>query len=281
MPSTGRAALAVAALIACAAGTAHAQIDYRNLDDDRPVLVEDAYALERYAFELLTPYRLERGKGGTTVHAFVPELAYGVWRNTEVGLKAPMAGVDAGATDWGLAGLRAFGLYNVNTESPALPAFSLRVDATFPAGSLGGSGTHVALKLIATRSFGPSRVHFNGAYGFGDGPGPAVEAVGRWSYGAAVDRTFFRRSTLLVAEVYARREADSTRAEVNASFGLRWQWTPTLVLDAGIARGLRSGIGPEYALTLGLSRAFAVAAFMPRYRTSSPVPAGGAHEHAH
>ena len=39
-----------------------AQIDYRNLDDDRPVVTEDAYPVERYAFELLGAISL-RGRG--------------------------------------------------------------------------------------------------------------------------------------------------------------------------------------------------------------------------
>ena len=42
-----------------------AQIDYRNLDDDRPAVTEDAYPVERYAFELLAPYRFEADAGGS------------------------------------------------------------------------------------------------------------------------------------------------------------------------------------------------------------------------
>jgi hypothetical protein len=37
---------------------------------------------------------------------------------------------------------RVLALYNFNTESLVLPAFSLRTDVTFPVGSLGGSDTH-------------------------------------------------------------------------------------------------------------------------------------------
>ena len=47
---------------------------------------------------------------------------------------------------------------------------------------------------------------------------------------------------------------------MNAAFGGRWQWTPTLVLDAGVSRRLRSAIGPDFALTIGLSHAFAIRA---------------------
>ena len=42
---------------------AWAQIDYRNLDDERPVVTEDAYPVERYAFEFLAPYLFEAEAG--------------------------------------------------------------------------------------------------------------------------------------------------------------------------------------------------------------------------
>jgi hypothetical protein len=45
-----------------------AQIDYRNLDDERPVATEDAYPVERHAFELLTAYRYEHERGGANLH---------------------------------------------------------------------------------------------------------------------------------------------------------------------------------------------------------------------
>ena len=241
-----------------------AQIDYRNLDDDRPTRVEDAYPAERYAFELLIPYRVER-EGGVTVHASVLELEYGLLPNAQVGVKAPLAVVRAGGTTTtGLSGLRVFALYNFNTESLVLPAFSLRTDVTFPVGSLGGSDTHVTVKGIVTRSFGRTRLHLNGAYSFGpDGTPAAVEAAERWWYGAALDRTLFRQSVLVIGEVYARRPFESAPVEVNTSLGLRWQWRPTAVIDVGISRGLRRGLGPEYAFTIGVSNAFAIAGLMP------------------
>ena len=117
------------------------------------MVTEDAYPVERYAFELLAPYRYEAEADGARLHTTVPEAAYGLARNAQVGLKLPFAAVDeATGTDWGLAGLRAFGLYNFNTESRWLPALSLRADASFPVGSLAGEGTRFSIKAIATRS---------------------------------------------------------------------------------------------------------------------------------
>ncbi len=266
--SSGRALAAAAILVVAPAARLTAQIDYRNLDDDRPVRIEDAYPVERYAFEFLVPYSYERERSGTIRYATVLELAYGVFRNGHVGFKAPLAGVrDGGSTEWGLSGLRAFALYNFNTEGLLLPAFSLRADASFPVGSLDGDETQVALRGILTRSWGRNRLHLNGAVRFGrDTPGPAVESLDRWWYGAAADHTLFRHSLLVVGEVYARRPTESAPVEVNAGLGLRWQWRTTAVIDVGVARGLRKGLGPDYAVTVGISNAFAIAGLMPRGR---------------
>jgi hypothetical protein len=259
-------AAVVLALSALATPGAATQIDYRNLDDDRPVRVEDAYPAERYAFEFLIPYSLERERGGSVLHAALLELEYGLIDNGHVGVKAPLAALrDAGTTEWGLSGLRVFGLYNFNTEGPVLPAVSLRGDATFAVGELGPSETRLSLKAILTRSFGRSRLHLNGAYRFGSDGTPAVaEPVDRWWAGAALDQTLFRHSVLLIGEVHARRTVDAAPVEVNASAGLRWQWRPTTVLDIGVSRRLGENVGPDYAVTIGMTNAFAIAALMPK-----------------
>lgn len=242
-----------------------AQIDYRNLDDDRPVVTEDAYPVERYAFELLAPYRFEAESDGAQLHTTMPEAAYGLARNAQIGLKLPLAVVDEDTgTDQGLAGLRLFGLYNFNTESRWLPALSFRADASFPVGSLAGEGSRFALKAIATRSWGRMRAHLNASLGFGSEDAlSVVEPLSRWGASLAVDRTFFRPSLLLIGEIATSQSVRGAPTAVNASLGGRWQWTPTLVLDAGFTRRLRPDIGPDFAFTLGLSHAFAIRALMP------------------
>lgn len=256
---------AVVVLLGAAAPGARAQIDYRNLDDDRPTAVEDAYPVERYAFELLLPYRFERHAAGGTVHASVLELEYGVIRNGQLGIKAPLAVVrEAGITESGLSGLRVFGLYNFNAEAVWLPALALRADLSLPVGPLAASDAQVSAKAIATRSFGRNRVHLNVAHTFGPDAVPAVaEGAHRWFVGAALDRTLFRQSMLVLGEVYARQPGRGAPAEVNGSVGLRYQWTPTAVLDLGVARRLRGDVGPDLAVTFGMSYVFAVKALMP------------------
>jgi hypothetical protein len=264
MQVLGTAAMAAGLSLYFRVTPVSAQIDYRNLDDDRPVVTEDAYPVERYAFEVLAPYRFEVEADGAELHTTVPEAAYGLARNAQVGLKLPFAGVDDGTgTNWGLAGLRLFGLYNFNTESRRVPALSLRADVSFPLGSLAGEGTRFGLKAIATRSWGRMRAHLNLAGGFGSETDLSIaEPLSRWSASLAVDRTFFRSSLLLIGELATSQTSEGAPTGVNASLGGRWQWTPTLVLDVGVTRRL-SDTGPDLGLTVGVSHAFAIRTLMP------------------
>lgn len=270
-----RAVLACLTLLVAIPRPAAAQIDYRNLDDDRPTVTEDAYPIERYAFEFLAPYRFERTAGGGQIHLTVPEVEYGLARNSQIGLKLPFATIrePVGITGQpatsrsGLAGVTVFGLYNFNTEGPLLPAFALRADVAFGVGALGASGTRVAIKAIATRSWGSTRLHLNVARGFGSaGNLGSVDPLSRWSYGGAIDRTLFRRSLLLLGEIYARQAVAGAPTEANVGVGVRYQWRPTTVFDLGITRRLRTNIGPDVAVTVGLSHAFALPGLMPRGR---------------
>lgn len=91
-------------------------------------------------------------------------------------------------------------------------------------------------------------------------------APAKWTYGLAVDRTLFRQSILLVGEVYGLQPAAGSRTEFNASLGARYQFNTTTVLDVGVSRRLRAGIGPDFAITAGFSHAFAVPWLMPSLR---------------
>ena len=246
-----------------------AQIDYRNLDEGRPVRTEDAYPIERYAFELVVPFEYEDERGPERVHSLAPELSYGLLPNAMIGLKLPFTAVDGGEgaeTRWGLAGPEIFALYNFNTESPALPAFALRADAALPLGKLAADDARGSVAAIATRSWGRTRIHLNAALGIG--PESSVEAAGvhaipAWSASAAVDRTFLRRSLLIIGEIGVAEAAAESGTEVGAALGGRMQITPTLVFDAGIRRRLTSTAGTDLGLTIGLSHAFALAGLMP------------------
>jgi len=243
-----------------------AQTDYRNLDDGRPVRTEDAFVVDHHEFEFLAPFTYDAGAGGTRRYLIQPELEYGPWPNWQLSMKLPLGVVDSLGSDAGAGGLQFSGLYSINAEGPSLPAFSTRADLFLPAGELAGDRVLLTLKAIATRTLGLTRVHLNGAWTFGTSAvdGPRLEAPPRWFVGAAVDYTLFRSSVLLVGEFSAFQDYDGAPVGVTAAAGARWQWTPTLVLDAGIARRLTGNAGPDIEITAGLTHAFAIRGLMPR-----------------
>ncbi len=258
-----RRLLLAASTLAGLPGAAAAQIDYRNLDGHRPSVVEDAYPVERYAFEVGAPIRSEWFRGGRRLTVLEPELAYG-GRNLQIEAHLALAQTSAGAVDQrGLAGLQVAALFNFTTETLALPALSLRAESSLPFGGLAGDDTRLGLTALATRSFGAQRIHLNlgGSMGGSDAPGEA-DGLARWHAGVAVDHTVIRRSLLLVAELRAAEHATGGPVEAVFGAGGRIQLAPALVLDAGVSRRV-SRHGPQFGLSLGLSHAFAVAAFMP------------------
>lgn len=263
MTTQRRAAFVAVLLSVLAAGRARAQTDYRNLDDDRPVRTEDAYVTEHYAFEFTAPYRYERS-AGTGTHMVIPELTWGLFRDTHLGLKLPFAvrdGVLASAA--GLSGARLFAVHTLWTESAGLPAVAVRSDLILPVGAFAEERPSATFKAIATRAFGRTRLHANAAFTVGRlGRAAYAEPAEKWWVSLAVDRTILRSSLMLVAESYLQRSRPGVPVELDTGAGLRWQWTTSTVIDLGAARRLRS-TGPDLMLTVGLTHAFAIPAFMP------------------
>jgi len=251
-----------------------AQTDYRNLDDHRPVRTEDAYPVERFAFELIVPYEFEDEVHGERLHLVTPELSYGLFPNAQVGLKLPLAALHTGTnTDRGLAGPRLFALYNFNSEGPGFPAVALRTDLSLPAGSLAGDDPQLTLKAIGTRSWGLTRAHANASLTFGPEAGrPEAGAEPRWSASLAVDRTVLRDGLLLLGELGVQEAASAAPTEVKLAVGGRYQLTPTVVLDAGLSRRLTGRVGPDIGLTVGLSHTFALRGALPTVPPSG-IPA--------
>ncbi|HVP70527.1 MAG TPA: hypothetical protein VMS45_04325, partial [Gemmatimonadaceae bacterium] len=101
-----------ALLIIMAARTARAQTQYEDLDPHRPVAVQDAYAIDRYAFELqLGP--AASGPDARAIYAIEPVLAWGPLPRAQIEISAPVASAlsTVGERTAGLAGLRVSALY--------------------------------------------------------------------------------------------------------------------------------------------------------------------------
>jgi hypothetical protein len=265
--------IAAATIVTAGVPTASsAQTDYYNTDAGRPITVEDAYATERYAFELqFAPLRLERGRGGLYRWGLEPEIAYGILPRTHVEIGVPLGFVDAsGSRRSGIAGIELGVLHNLNVETHTLPALALAVDVLAPVGSLAPAETYASLKGIVTRSLVWARVHANGSYTLGDDPTSATSDasvdVSRWFAGLAVDRAFALQSLLLSAEVVARQPlGDDEPIEWSAGGGVRYQLTPTLAIDGGAGKRL-TGDDDSWFVTFGLARAFAIRALMGGHR---------------
>ena len=268
-----RRALGAAALAAAAAAPtpASAQTDYYNTDAGRPIQIEDAYATERYAFELqLAPLRLERSTGGVYNWGVEPEVAYGILPRTHLEIGFPFVFTDVGLERrrYGLAGIDVSMLHNLNVETRTLPALAVAAEVLAPVGGLAPDEAYASAKGILTRTFGWARFHINGRYTFGDAPEPATEEaaapeLSRWLGGIAVDRTFPLNSMLLTGEVFARQPIhEDEDVEWNAGAGVRYQLDPYFALDAGFGKRL-TGDDQSWFVTFGLARAFAIRALMP------------------
>jgi hypothetical protein len=261
-------AAAAALAFGAAARPAHAQTDYYNTDRGRPVQIEDAAPVERYAFELqLAPVRVERENGGSYTWEVAPEIAYGTLPGTQVEVGFPIAFVDAGGDNpvQGLAGIEVAALHNLNVETRTLPAFAVAVEALLPVGGLGPANTYTSLKGIATRTFSWARIHINGQYTLGPDAdaGDDVGEASRWMAGIAIDRAFPLRTLLVTADLFAEEPLHAGEPLAwTAEAGVRYQTSPQFNVDFGIGRRFAGG-EQGWSFTLGAAHAFAIRSLLP------------------
>lgn len=238
------------------AGPAAGQTDYYNTDEGRPVRIEDAAAVERYAFEIqLAPLRLDL-QGGSYIWEVAPELAYGILPRTQVEVAFPFAFLDGGHQ--GLAGIEVSALHNLNTETRTLPALAVAGSVHLPVGPLASDDAYASVKGIATRTFSWARFHANAEYTFG----PDAGEEGKWMAGLAVDRAFPLRSLLVTADVFAEEPwADDVDLLWTAETGIRYQLSPQFNVDAGVGRRFAGAQG--WFFTVGAAHAFALRSLLP------------------
>lgn len=250
-----------------APATAHAQTDYYNTDRGRPLQIEDAYVTERHGVELkLAPLRLERTSGGVYNWGVEPEIAWGFLPRTQLEVGVPLAFREVGSQrQSGMAGLDVSLMHNLNVETRTWPALAVRADVLAPVGGLAPSQAYPSFTGIMTRTYHWARIHLNGQYTIGDQL-PATSAaattafgapeLSRWLAGAAIDRTFPLRSTLVGGEFFARQLLVAGESvEYNVGAGVRYQLSPTLALDGGLGRRL-NGDAQGWYLTFGSAYAF-------------------------
>lgn len=239
---------------------AAAQIDYRRLDRGRPAGIEDAYPIERYAFEVAGGYRISRIGPGRAQQLFEPGLSFGAGAALELGVGGPIAITDRdGGRATGLAGLHLSAKATLTTERPWLPGLGLRFDGVLPVGSESGSGLGTFVSILATRSFGRNRLHVNAGASLGR---PEIlagaEALPNWRSAWRLTTRCFEPARSWWGFV-VERAWNEAEVSLSPGVGFRRQLTPTVVLDCGV--GLER---PSF--TVGLSHAFGLAGLMPGAR---------------
>ncbi len=253
----------VAALLVAFPSALAAQTDYYNTDAGRPITVEDAYATERYAFELqLAPLRLERANGGLYTWEVEPEIAYGIFPRTHIEIGVPIAYRDQGpaAKTLGAAGLDISMLHNLNAET-SIPALGVAGELLLPFGGLAAENAYFSAKGIATRTFTWARFHLNARYTFGEDR--EDEDISRWLLGLAIDRASPLKSMLVTAESFVSQPIrEDGEVQWNLGGGVRYQASPRLALDGGLGKRL-TGDDQGWFVTFGMARAFAIRSLLP------------------
>jgi hypothetical protein len=216
-------------------------IDHKNLDEGRPLRLDDAYAIStgEIAIEAGAGFQLVRR--GADQGVFPVELLYGALPNLQLGIGSTLFTDSHEVDDRPKSGdLHLSGLYNFNQETIGLPAFGLKLGLALPTG-VDARGYSVEVKGIVTKSVERLSIHLNAGYEFvtdsrhDERDGRYELALG-FSYPVGAPR--FTRATL-VGDVFAeqaRRRGEST--VVGTEIGLRFQLTPRVVWDVGIGTEL-------------------------------------------
>lgn len=235
-------------------------LDHDNLDPNRPIGMEDAYAVPKGEIGMEGGVRFNDRREGRTRVTFQPQIIYGAFDNTQIEIQGDLMSAPNTLVGAAKSGdLHVGVLYNFNTETISLPAFAVRLAVELPTG-VNSKGVDTQMTSILTRSFGRLRAHLNAGYtvlGSPQGqerPG-TYRAVAAVSYPLGYPTSF---SDTLIASVYTR-ESDlrGQRNHTGLEIGLRHQLSSRVVLDGGLGTEF---VGPadRAALlgTIGLSVGF-------------------------
>jgi Putative MetA-pathway of phenol degradation len=228
------------ALLMAIAPAAYA-IDHKNLDEGRPLRLDDAYAIasRELAVEVGAGFALERR--GPDRGVFPLEVLYGALPNLQLGLGTTLLTDPHEVHEQTKSGdLRVSGLYNFNQETLTLPAFGLKLELNLPTG-VDSAGVDVEVKGIVTRSIDRLSLHLNAGYAFFSGT-TGEERDGRYevTLGASypVGAPQYTRTTL-VGDLFTEQGDRRGGSNVfGAEVGFRHQLTQRVVVDAGIGSEL-------------------------------------------
>ena len=231
-------------------------IDHDNLDEGRPLRLEDAYPIAEGEVAIETGAGLSAQRKSRTRGLFPIEVLYGLAPNLQVSLGTTLFTDPRQIEEQTKSGdLQLSGLYNFNQETLNLPAFGLRMTVNTPTGTA-SSGVDARVKGLVTKSFERLSIHFNPTYAVFSGTQP-FERDGRYemALGASYPLGAPKHTlTTIVGDIFteqAPRRGDPQIAGVE--MGVRQQWTPWTVLDVGI--------GTEFAGPTNRSSVFLTVGF--------------------
>lgn len=235
-------------------------LDHDNLDPNRPIGMEDAYAIPKGEIGMEGGVRFNDRREGRTRVTFQPQIIYGAFDNAQIEIQGDLFTEPNSLVGASKSGDLHLGLlYNFNTETLTLPAMAIRVETDLPTG-VNSRGVDTQVTGILTRSFGRLRAHLNAGYtvlGLPQGqerPG-AYRAVAAVSYPLGYPDSF--RDTL-IASLYTRQsDLRGQRNHTGVEVGIRHQLTSRLVVDAGLGTEFAGPADRAAVLgTVGLSVGF-------------------------
>ncbi len=245
-------------LLTCWPLSLSAQVDFRNSDRGRPILIEDAYPIEYLAFELQGGIQYERREGENGL-GFKPEFRFGGYKNLQIGVEADYNSLWNEKSRSGISDTIVHLLYNFNQEGLNVPALAVRLDGGLPTGGLGTDNFHASGAVLATKTLGYLRLHSNLSYTLGptSSEGQGLD-ISRYFYGIGFDYTWPLRFIMIMGDVVAKKPIDGEKAEVALEFGTRMQFHPKFVFDVGIGTGALREDGSNVIATVGLTYIFGV-----------------------
>lgn len=228
--------------------------DHRNLEENHPTRIEDAYPIAYRSLEFQTRGGYERnGEFGKDIGFAEFELKWGALKNAHVVLGLPLQFGDEVEPDRN-GDIVLEGLYNFNVETQTLPALSLKTEFSIPGGT-DSQGLGFELMGIATKGWGKNRFHLNAGYHRNSGAA-LDERTHLYRVGIAFDRPI-DLDHLFVSDFFVD-QSELKGDELVYSFlvGVRKQINPWSVLNLGVGHGFGSREAPDLIVTLGFQLNF-------------------------
>ncbi len=223
--------------------------DHRNLEENHPTRIEDAYPIAYRSLELQTRGGYEKnGEFGKEVGFAELELKWGVMKNAHVAIGLPFQfGKEVEPDQNGDVTLE--GLYNFNVETQSLPAMALKLEVSVPGGS-DSQGLDLELMGIVTKGWGANRFHVNAGYHRNSGAALG-ERTHLYRLGVAFDRPI-NLDHLFVTDFFIDQSTLKDDDPVYSFLaGIRKQVNPWSVLNLGVGHGFGSREAPDLIVTLG------------------------------